>query len=401
MSVLFLRTAALKCEAGPTSKIPRPTLCGSNDSLAAHLSEAILTSPAWLQEMFGFARNGRPFFKDILCRSDSRSPYAGTYSVSVDTAVLPADCISVYVNERLISDSEELVLLAERIERGRNLELCLPSDFPVPASNSTSPTSPNALCNGFQSGWTNDIPTGLLCVARLALNNPRPGTKLRKMLESLGAGPNSDLWIHLSQHTEVSIKNDQGDARIKFNFDAVNVSLNAVSSRTHRFWFERPQPSISFKVSDQRRIELGVESLTASPHFYEIRVLFPRPLQPLETIKYEISFDAKKAFQDHRFYFVSARTITNRLGLSVVGADLSRFGEAYILNESHDGFLKDNAPVLSISHEGSRQRLHWEVLSPEPGDVFKTFWSYKQDSGRAPGSIKAPSDEANRVFRVR
>ncbi len=399
MSVLLLRNAALKFVG---SKIPHPTLSGSEGSLAASLSEALVSNSRWLNTVFGSAPDGRPFYKDIFRLSESRSPYTPAFSISIDRAVLPAQSITILCDECQMSDPDELNMLADRIEKGSKLSLCTSEILPKPLLSSTSPTSPNALCDDFQRAWKDEIPPSLLNVARLALNDPSRKSKISNLLSSLSEGVNSDLWLHLRQHTEVRIKNRDGDGRVKFSFEAVNVSLGPVSGRTHRFWFERPQPSMKFRCTDDRNVELGVEMVKSSPHFYELRVEFPHAIAPLEKFNYELCFETQKAFRDHRFYFVAARTITNRLGMSVVGHENLRFDEAFVANESFDGFLKDNAPHVSVSQTDSVQTLHWEVLHPTPGDIFKTFWSYKQDSGRPRDSVRnLSSSGADRMLRSR
>jgi hypothetical protein len=219
-----------------------------------------------------------------------------------------------------------------------------------------------------------EMPRTLLNAFHLLRQDDHATDDFRRMLARIGKIEVRGLAAHLSQETEIAILNDTGDARINFCFEVANLGLVAQSERVHQFWFEQPQGTIEFKCADLQGTEIAAHVRAASPCFREIVLLLPRPLRPLESLQYEITFEVEREFGGHQNYSLCPRTITDLVSLSVLSAPRNDLAEVHVVHESVDGYLHDDPPLVTISREGPCTRLAWEARFPRPGDFLRTSW---------------------------
>ena len=107
----------------------------------------------------------------------------------------------------------------------------------------------------------------------------------------------AEKWLNLQHHTKIRILNDQGDADVCVQFEAANLSLVPRIERSHFFWWEHPQDKLQFACSSSDERSLPVQTIQSSPHFNEIKVIFPKPIPPFENYRYEISYRVSKALK--------------------------------------------------------------------------------------------------------
>lgn len=184
-----------------------------------------------------------------------------------------------------------------------------------------------------------------------------------------------NLLAHLSQHTEIALINREGDARVTFRFEVVNLGLSECTSRVHQFWFEHPQSEIAFTIMAEG-FPLASTITKSSPNFREVSFELPVALQPMETLQYEVSFRVEKEFSKHQYYSLCPRTVTDRLSFTVLAAPNFRLADAYVAHETSDGYLRDDSPSISVGNDRGRSAFSWELSDILSGDLFRTFWTH-------------------------
>jgi hypothetical protein len=220
-----------------------------------------------------------------------------------------------------------------------------------------------------------EMPRSLLDLFHVIRKDGPVAEQFSGTLTALGRVSKRGLAAHLSQHTEVALLNELGDARITFRFEVANLGLVPYAERVHQFWFDRPQTEVEFSCTDQYDSKIAVDVRAATPNFREVVLNLHRPLRPLETLRYEITFKVTGEFFGAEFYSLCPRTITDLLGFSVLGIPGYSLRNSCVTHESTDGIPKDNPPPFIVSSEGRGERLSWEARFPRPGEFFRTFWS--------------------------
>lgn len=112
-------------------------LSGPRGSLASSLDYAIEKAPVWLQDMFGIDSVGRPIARRLFLRTNPGQKRAAPVVVAMNRNVLPSESIRIFANETLVSDSSELLGLANalegRIAAGVKAHTGEPCSFPYTA----------------------------------------------------------------------------------------------------------------------------------------------------------------------------------------------------------------------------------------------------------------------------
>jgi hypothetical protein len=89
---------------------------GTGGSLAASLDYAISKQPIWLTEMFGCDQNGICLIRRMVCRTNPERKRPGPTVLAVNQRYLPAESISIYINNKKCSREELVVLGAMLME---------------------------------------------------------------------------------------------------------------------------------------------------------------------------------------------------------------------------------------------------------------------------------------------
>ncbi len=163
----------------------------------------------------------------------------------------------------------------------------------------------------------------------------------------------------------------------------IERALGALQSgRAHQFWFSHRQGEVNFECRTGSGQALEVKNLSGDERRREFQILFPRELQPLERIRYQIRFEVKREFPEgspHFYYYLSPRTVTRELRCEVRVPWSCKLANFFISHESADGFLCDDVPLIAFEEQSEQRRLYWSVKNPRPGDLFKTFWEYPKE----------------------
>jgi hypothetical protein len=183
-----------------------------------------------------------------------------------------------------------------------------------------------------------------------------------------------ELPVHLEQQTEIRLLNSFGDAEIRFRYKVANAGFLPLLTRTHQYWFEQPQGAVSFYCIGEKGVPFDFQIVRSAANYRELEISFPKALQALEQTTYEIGYIVTGNTRSHRFYYLSPRTLTKRIGLTVIGPHDFNFKNAYVTHESSDGFLRDDPPTITHADEGELQRIAWRCTGPKVGDLFRTFW---------------------------
>lgn len=181
--------------------------------------------------------------------------------------------------------------------------------------------------------------------------------------------------VQLSLEVTVLLINTQGDASICFKFDVANFGRQTLVSRTHRFWFTSPQEDINISVSTESGYPLEIERVETTPNFVEVRVHFPKPLEPADQLAYRFQYQVKKNFFEPAYYDITARTLTKKMSVTILSPENYHFNSAGVSLESADGYISDCPPLVSISNESGRDKLTWSHRSARLGEQFRTRWS--------------------------
>jgi len=389
LSVLFLR-AARRSEVGSvTEQDSSMALSGGAGSLAAHLEKAIASGQEWLTRMFGFAETGHAVFDELFVINHSASRQPKEVSIFVDRAILPPENIEVHLDGRLLSGTSEILELAAKLEdRPASLLLC-----PAPTAVA-SPLNPATRTEEMRHSTPIELADGVLNLFAAMRKSDTSG-KLNLPEPQIGPGSEKAILVQFAHKVEVTILEGAGHSRVKFFFDIANFGWTTFADRSHQFWFEAAQDDVQFRCVDGIGRELPIEIVQSSPHFCELKVLFLEPLETAQRMQYAITYEVREDSFLRQFYYMRARTLTHLLSLTVNGAEGIDFSDSYVVQESSDGFLRDDPPLLVITREGSAQRLHWQVKSPRVGDLYRTFWTYarvaSQDAVLRSGSASLPA----------
>jgi len=194
---------------------------------------------------------------------------------------------------------------------------------------------------------------------------------VRERLDEL---TNRELAYHLSQDTRIEIL-PRDIWQISFEFEVINAGFLPLSRRTHQFWFEYPQKEIQFKIEDSAGRPLDYQVVKSTEKYREILLGLPRALEALERFKYKITYQVKGIVERDSFYYLSPRTLTKKLGLTVSRLDGRRFENPKVTVESDGGFMKDTVPDLEIQSEETIETISWSQQSPKPGELYRTLWT--------------------------
>ncbi len=184
----------------------------------------------------------------------------------------------------------------------------------------------------------------------------------------------SGSLVQLAHDVSIDLKNTLGDGSITFNYEIANYSFKDLESRVHRFWFSHEQKQVEVKAFSKQGQALEVEYLETNPNYIEVRVKFSQFVQSAESFSYRVEFDVSREFVSDSFFTIGTRTTTNKISFSVTSPEGFYFENRKLTRDSSDGLNLESRTLLSLSLEGGRQKLSWQVKTPKSGDQFKTSW---------------------------
>ena len=97
------------------SSVPQ-SIQGYRGSYAASLDHALSKPPQWLIDIFGWDGNGEPNCKRLFLRSNPGCKQPGAVTVSLNQRQLTSADIRVFVGEREVIDTADLLALVQRLE---------------------------------------------------------------------------------------------------------------------------------------------------------------------------------------------------------------------------------------------------------------------------------------------
>ena len=174
------------------------------------------------------------------------------------------------------------------------------------------------------------------------------------------------MLVYPSQYTVIDVLNDRGDEEITHLFEICNFGLTPITHSAHPFWFREEQREIVFECCAYDGEALQYEVVRSSAIFREIRVHFRRPLESLDTLRLKVAYRIGGAFPTDPFYCLRPRSLTNKIGLTVMGAASYCLKSVKVTRESSDGFMKDG-PDLDVSSDGTRRNCTGNCARPGPG----------------------------------
>ena len=95
----------------------------------------------------------------------------------------------------------------------------------------------------------------------------------------------------------------------------------------------------------------------SSEKYREIILDLPRALGPLDRIKYRITYQVNGTPEQNNLYYLSPRTITKNLSLTIKGYEGYEFSNARVAVETEGGFHKDNPPEMSVKKENGIEMM--------------------------------------------
>ena len=108
----------LACLLVQTAFLPESgVLKGTGGTLAASLDYAISKQPIWLTEMFGSDQNGICLIRRMVNRTNPERKRPGPTVLGLNQRYLPAEAISIFVNNKKCSREDLVVLGAMLMEK--------------------------------------------------------------------------------------------------------------------------------------------------------------------------------------------------------------------------------------------------------------------------------------------
>jgi len=113
---LAVRAMSLLCISALSSENEPQGLSGSEGSPAASLDYSISKNTAWLADMFGIAQDGSPLARKLFLRSNPERKRPGPVVISLNTSIISAPDIELYLDNNRLTSKEQLDALYESIE---------------------------------------------------------------------------------------------------------------------------------------------------------------------------------------------------------------------------------------------------------------------------------------------
>ena len=342
-----------------------PIISGKEQSLATELAGSLKRYTNWLVDLFGIAE----------CYSLPEIFHCGqsdgmTFVILSDT-FLKSTTFTVFLNSSSVSSPSVL----SEIETGILNQTSAHLDGIKPKGLNIIPLHPSVATDEVRYASSGEVSPKILEIFSKKLEEQliKNGVDVvRNRLEEL---TKRELAYHISQHTEIDLVNDSRDWKISFEFEVINSGYLPISKRTHQYWFEQPQEDIEFHIHDDTGSRINYSLIKSGERYREICLELPRALNALERTKYKVSFQVKGTPKQNCFYYLSPRTATKQLSLTIKGYEGYKFASPRVAIETEGGFHKDQIPALSVTEENGVEILSWSQNAPRPGELYRTFWS--------------------------
>ena len=115
LAILMIHTAAGSEKTLDQLPHTDSILVGENASPAASLDYAITKQTSWLLDMFGMDYDGNPLIRSFIKRHNSERKRPGPVTISVDSSILPADSIKIYLGDARVKEPQQLHALADQL----------------------------------------------------------------------------------------------------------------------------------------------------------------------------------------------------------------------------------------------------------------------------------------------
>lgn len=148
-------------------------ITGGAASPAASLDYAISKQPLWILDFFGVDDSGLSRTRKLLIRTNPERKRAGSVTIRVKHSALPADNIEIFLDERKLMATNELLSLLETIRKQFGAE-----------GNRGMPTSVRSAISSKRSDSTHQLSSNLAVTVKSILKHEY----FREVRESLFAG---------------------------------------------------------------------------------------------------------------------------------------------------------------------------------------------------------------------
>ena len=91
-------------------------LSGFAGSLAATLDYALSKQPTWTTDIFGVDSSANSYMRKLLLRTNPERKYPGPVSISLNSRLLSAQNIKIFLNDRMVVSENELRSLLANLE---------------------------------------------------------------------------------------------------------------------------------------------------------------------------------------------------------------------------------------------------------------------------------------------
>ena len=386
MTILLLRVAAWKKESTEAGRDSVPVLVGDGGTPASSLDYALSKMPNWLADMFGFDEAGIPNSRVLFRRQNPERKHAGPVVVSLCDQAIRNLAIRVFVNKDELSASAEQRRLSERIELNwtqpkavvRNSDAENPQSQPrdlVPWVSSISGANASQfllqrdLLRRYTKIWTNVSDD----------TSPDAISATKKLFEA------SDVKtvICLDRSAEIEIVNPEGDARVEFSLGLLNLTDHWIRGHSYASKFDHPTTlvteDIRGRLADGSPCQLDIRENTSDR--LSFGYLFPRPLEPAQSLRVTISFFRRGLFacgvsEDCHSWDIVVPMLTNKIRFAVSHHKRKPLNGVQVLRETLDGFIIQEAPDVEIESDLEKACILWSWEKPTIGGSFRTFWDF-------------------------
>lgn len=361
LGLLFVRAAKIKSTKRSYSI---PIISGNEHSLATELAQSLKHNASWLMDLFGTTE------RDSLLEIFHCGHAESIISVILSPSFFKSTTLSIILNNSSVSSSSTL----SEIERGISAQARDSQGHARLKGSSIIPLHPSVITDEIRHLSSGEVSPKILEIFSKKLEERIVKSGVDVARNRLDELTKREIAYHLSQHTQIELVNENRDWKISHEFEVINSGYLPISKRTHQYWFEQPQGDIEFDIWDDTGSRINYSVVKSSEQYREICLELPRALGALERLKYRVSCQVKGTPKQENFYYLSPRTVTKNLSLSIKGYEGYKFENPRVAIETEGGFHKDDSPTPSLIEENGIETLHWTQLSPKPGELYRTFW---------------------------
>lgn len=184
--------------------------------------------------------------------------------------------------------------------------------------------------------------------------------------------------IYLDCHVDIEIDNDY-NATIVFNVEALNLSKKSVSGDMWKLWFESPTQNVDIHARDSKtKNELPVSLWRDLGNFKQVYVEFEVPIKREEKTSYSFEYFAPEMFRDGLWWEQEIPRLTNRACVRIVLPAGVDSGKVRVKDCGPSGEILELESGIDKKWTDDKKRvIVWKKEFPKIGHLYRIEWEKK------------------------